>query len=264
MSFFVAAMWSVSARLLTTFIALVVISARHVDELDLVSLVLCQGVAFLATLYFVVLVHEPDRPLSDVLGLRRTRVSLCVVAAALGLALQGPLTLISDVIYKRYPLSDAELEHMRSMFTVSAAHQRVALVVAGGILGPVVEEIFFRGAILRSLRRVHTAGLTLFGTSLLFAAAHLDPRSFLPAFLGGLAMGYVRILSGSLWPAILLHAAFNSSSVMVAVTLGPEADALTRPQSLIAVAATLALVALYGTLALRSELCSEAREQDVT
>ncbi len=264
MSFFVAAMWSVSARLLTTFIALVLMSARHVEELDLVSLMLCQGVALVGTLYFVLLMHEPDRPLSDVLGLRRTRVSLCIVAAALGLALQGPLTLISDFILQRYPLSETELEHVRFMFSAPAVHQKVALVAAGGVFGPVVEEVFFRGGILRGVRRVHTAGLTLLGTSLLFAAAHFDPRSFLPAFLGGLAMGYVRILSGSLWPAILVHATFNSASVVVAVTLGPEADVLSRAQSLLCVAATLALVALFGTLALRSELCSEAREQDVT
>jgi membrane protease YdiL (CAAX protease family) len=264
MSFFVAALWSISARLLFDFIALGLISARHSDRLDLVSQVLCQGVAFLATLYVVVVMHHPDRPLSDVLGLRRTRVSLCLVAAALGLALHGPLTLISNVIYTRYPPSDAELENMRYLFTAEATHQKVALVLAAGVFGPVVEEMFFRGGILRSLRRVHTSGLTLLGTSLLFAAAHLDPRSFLPVFLGGLAMGYVRILSGSLWPAILLHAAFNSGSVIVAIVRGPDADLLTRPQSLAAVPVALGLFALYGTLALRSELCSEARAQDVS
>jgi membrane protease YdiL (CAAX protease family) len=131
-----------------------------------------------------------------------------------------------------------------------------------GLVGPVVEEVFFRGAILRSLRRGHASGLTLLATSLLFAAAHLDPRNFLPDFLGGLAMGYVRLWSGSLWPAILLHAAFNSGSAYAALYLGPEADLLTRSQSFVAIFATIGLVALYRTVAVRTPLCAEAREQD--
>ncbi len=264
MSFFVAAIWSITARLLFEFLGLALMSARHADRLDLVSQVLCQGVAFLTTLYLVVMMHEPDRPLSEVLGLRRTSIGLYLVAAAIGLALHGPLTLITNAIYRRYPPSEEELDHLRYLFTAPALHEKVALVAAAGFMGPLVEEMFFRGGLLRGLRRTNTAALTLLGTSLLFAAAHLDARNFLPVLIGGLAMGYVRILSGSLWPAVLLHAAFNTISVVVALRYGPEADVFTGPESVAAVFVTLALVALYRTLALRSELCSEAREQDLT
>ena len=100
-------------------------------------------------------------------------------------------------------------------------------------------------------------------SALLFAAAHLDPRSFLPDFMGGLAMGYVRVLSGSLWPAILLHAAFNTVSMLVAVRSGPDADLFTRQENLVAVPVTLALVALYGAVALRSRFSADARQQDL-
>jgi membrane protease YdiL (CAAX protease family) len=131
-------------------------------------------------------------------------------------------------------------------------------------VGPIVEEIFFRGGLLRNLRRRHTAALTLLGTSLLFAAAHLNPRNFFPNLLGGLAMGYVRILSGSVWPAILLHAAFNSASAFVALRFGPDADLFNGPESVVALAATLVLIALYGAMANRSDRCAEARELDVT
>jgi membrane protease YdiL (CAAX protease family) len=264
MSFFMAAMWAVSARLSFDLITSVLSAAHASGRLDLVSQVLCQGIAFVGTLYLMVIVHDRDRPLSEALGLRRTHVGLCIVAAAIGLALHGPMLLVANAIAGHFPPSEDEVATMQFLFDAPALHQRVALVGAAGIMGPFVEELFFRGGILRNLRRAHTAGLTLLGTSLLFAAAHLDPRNFLPVFLGGLAMGYVRILSGSLWPSILLHAAFNSTSVLVALEVGPDADALTRPQSFAAAVVTLGLVALYGMLALRSELCSEARAQDVT
>jgi hypothetical protein len=148
------------------------------------------------------------------------------------------------------------------LFRVPLLYQKVALVVAGGIIGPVVEELFFRGALFRGLRRQHTAALTVFGVALLFAAAHREPRSFLPDLLGGLAMGYVRAVSGSLWPAVLMHAAFNSATMIFAVRFGPEADVLTRPQSLVATVACVGLFALYRVLAVRSETCAQARAED--
>jgi CAAX protease family protein len=264
MSFFVAAMWSTSALLALDLLTRILMSLRPSGHVDLVSGVLCQAVAFLVTLFFVVFVHDRERPLSDVLALRRADVVLCILALVLGLALHGPLTLVAEAIYSRYPPSEEEIETLRDLLTAPTVRQRVALVAAAGIIGPFVEELFFRGGLLRNLRRTHGSALTLFGVSLLFAAAHLDARNFLPDFLGGLAMGYVRILSGSLWPAIFLHGAFNSASVYVAITAGPDGDLFTRGQSFVAVPVTLGLVALFGTLALRSERCSEARELDLT
>jgi membrane protease YdiL (CAAX protease family) len=267
MSFFVAAMWSIAARLASDLMMIFLASARPSGQIDLVSVVLCEGVGFMMTLFFLAMVHDRDTPLSDVLGLRRTHVVLCLIALALGVALQGPITLIVNAIYSRYPLAEQDAAAMRELLSPKTAHEKVAFFAGVGVVGPVVEEVFFRGGILRNLRRTHTAGLTLLGTSLLFAAAHLDPqrldmRNFVPHFLGGLAMGYVRILSGSLWPAILLHAAFNSASALVALYLGPEADALTRPQNVVASLVTLGLVALYGMVAARSARSAEARAED--
>src|SRR5262249_2450695 len=139
---------------------------------------------------------------------------------------------------------------------------KIAIVLCAGLIAPIVEEMLFRGALFRGLRRQHPPWLTLVGVSLLFAAAHRDARNFLPDLLGGLAMGYVRGLAGSLWPAVVLHAAFNTVPVVFALRRGAEADMLTRPQNLAAVFASLGLLALYRAVALRSETCAQARAED--
>jgi membrane protease YdiL (CAAX protease family) len=262
MSFFVAAMWSIAARLASDLMMTLLASARPTGRVDLVSNVLCEGVGFVGTLFFLSMVHDRETPLSEVLGLRRTSAVLCGIALVTGVLLQGPITLVLDAIYRRFPPSDAEVEMLRDLLSPKTLREKVALFAGVGVFGPVVEEAFFRGGILRNLRRRHASGLTVVGTSLLFAAAHLDPRNFLPDLLGGLAMGYVRILSGSLWPAIFLHAAFNSSSVLVALCLGPEADLFSRPESFAAIFATLGFVALYVRIALRSPVAAEAREKE--
>jgi len=260
MTFFAAAIWSVVA---TCALQLLAELLRDAGRLDLVSGVLCQAVAFLGTLVFFTMSYEKDRPLSEVLGLRRTSVALCAVAAALGVALQGPLTLVADAVYRAWPVPEERMRELEDLFQLPHLHQKIAVLLCAGVLGPAVEEMFFRGALFRALRRRHPPGLTVVGLALLFALAHLEPRDYLPVLLGGLAMGYVRSLAGSLWPALLLHASFNLFSTYFALRVGLQADVLSRPASMAAVVATVVLIVFYRALALRSETCAQARAADV-
>ena len=263
MSFFIAAMWSVSAIAALDFIlALVVVSAGQSTGLDLVSRVLCEAAAFMATLLLLTLVHERERPLSDVLGLRRPPVVLLVLSVLTGLALQGPVDLVAGAIYDRYPLPQEQIDLLRQLFDVKALHLQVAVVLAGGVVGPVVEELLFRGGIYRGLRRGHAAATTVIGISVFFALAHREPRNFLPDLMGGLAMGYVRSVSGSLWPAILTHAAFNTTSAILALVAGPDTDVFTSWQNLAATVACVLLLATFGRIARHSEACATARQAD--
>ena len=263
MTFFAAAMWSVSAiAAFDVFLALVVVLASRSTGVDLVSGVLCEAAAFVTTLLLLTLVHERDRPLPDVLGLRRPPIALLFLGVLAGLALQGPIDLVAQAIYARYPQPQEQVDLMRARFDVQELPLQVAIVLAGGVVGPVVEELLFRGGIFRGLRRSHGAAATVFGISVFFALAHREPRDFLPVLLGGLAMGYVRSVSGSLWPAILLHAAFNTMSAILALVFGPEADVFTRWQDAAATLACIVLLALFGRIAGRSGACALAREAD--
>src|SRR5688500_11217306 len=140
MSFVAAAIWSVAAiAALDLFLALAA-SVSASTQLDLVSRVLCEAAAFVSTLLVLTLIHERERPLADVLGLRRTPVVLLLLAALFGFTLQGPVNLIAGVIYDRYPLPEAHIELLRQLFDVRTLHQKVAIVLAAGIVGPLVEE----------------------------------------------------------------------------------------------------------------------------
>jgi membrane protease YdiL (CAAX protease family) len=263
MSFFVAALWSIAAlfAFILTYGLLVAVSpgAMH----DPMSGVLCQAAGFLGVLYVMLLVHEPGQPLSQVLGFRRTSAWLLLLALLLGVALQAPLDLIAGLTEKLFPLPEEARRDMEQFLDVSTMQRKIVLFVAAGLVGPVIEEVFFRGGILRSLRRVHPAGLTLIGVSLLFAGAHHDLRDALPDFLGGLAMGYVRIMSGSIWPAILVHVAFNSTAVALQIRYGPEGTPWNSLGVAACLVAILALTLGFRAVSVRSERCAEARAQDL-
>jgi len=93
------------------------------------------------------------------------------------------------------------------------------LVFVVVIAAPLAEEVVFRGVLLPSLvTRVGERWATAI-TSLVFSAMHLNTFSFLPILLVGWMLAWLRLRSGSLWTAVLGHAAFNALGVAVVLAL---------------------------------------------
>jgi hypothetical protein len=91
----------------------------------------------------------------------------------------------------------------------SRAGQYAASVVAVVLIGPVVEELLYRGAGL-SLLSPYGTGVAVAVTSVLFGLGHGLVLS-LGAFVWfGLVVSWVRLRSDSLYPAILVHMTFNA------------------------------------------------------
>jgi uncharacterized protein len=88
------------------------------------------------------------------------------------------------------------------------------------ILAPVVEETVFRGLLYGWLagRWGSLAGWLV--SSLLFAAAHVEPAHVILVLPLGLWFGWLRRRSDSLWPSLVAHMANNGLAVVVAGLLG--------------------------------------------
>jgi membrane protease YdiL (CAAX protease family) len=86
--------------------------------------------------------------------------------------------------------------------------------IASCFIAPVVEEMLFRGILLRSFLDQYPRGLALGYSALYFGVAHLNIYQFTFAFLIGLLLGLLYERSRSLIPCIAMHAAINSSIVL--------------------------------------------------
>jgi membrane protease YdiL (CAAX protease family) len=85
---------------------------------------------------------------------------------------------------------------------------------------PVVEELTFRGLGFTLLSRFGPAA-ALVGTAVLFGLVHGFLLA-LPIFVAfGLALGTLRMRTGSVYPGMLLHGTINTIATILAVTLGP-------------------------------------------
>jgi membrane protease YdiL (CAAX protease family) len=94
------------------------------------------------------------------------------------------------------------------------------------VVAAIQEEIIFRGLLQTTMARQYPATISFFGTSLSYAAIivallfgliHLkiNPVTAAAAFALGLFSGELRHRSGSLLPAILVHAVFNAFAAIL-------------------------------------------------
>ncbi len=86
-------------------------------------------------------------------------------------------------------------------------------IVVITLVGPLAEEVFFRGFLLATL--VQSLG-TFRGAALgsaIFALTHPIPAMMAPVFVSGLLLSWLYLKTRSLWPPFLAHAAQNLIAV---------------------------------------------------
>ena len=95
---------------------------------------------------------------------------------------------------------------------------RIPLVVLVVSLGPLVEELLFRGVLLSALMQRWGSVAAIGLSSLVFALAHLPGLDWqvvaLPdLLLLAVALAWLRLRSGSIWPSVVGHSANNLLAV---------------------------------------------------
>jgi membrane protease YdiL (CAAX protease family) len=124
----------------------------------------------------------------------------------------------------------------------------LATALAVCVVAPVVEEMLFRGVVLRSFLQQYDRRQAIWGSALLFAVAHLNIYQFVVALGMGLVLGWLYERSRSLIPCIALHAAYNTGTGVLAQAMGEGRDAAVAslPISVWAAALGAAALAVLG------------------
>lgn len=86
------------------------------------------------------------------------------------------------------------------------------------VLAPISEEVFFRGLLFGGLRRRMGPYLAALISGVLFGMMHAPtgPSAVLPLIIFGIVLALIYERTGSLWPAIGLHA-FNNTIALIAI-----------------------------------------------
>jgi sodium transport system permease protein len=151
------------------------------------------------------------------LGLRWPPPQALLTAVLLVFILLPPFLELTVYLCGRFPELESLLKENMPLGELMQAVERGrgdavfgwGLPLALAVLGPVCEELAFRGFILTGLRRRFTPGTAILLTSFLFAFYKLNVFQFVPAFLVGVVLGLLATRSRSILPSILFHLVYN-------------------------------------------------------
>ena len=103
------------------------------------------------------------------------------------------------------------------------------MLVAAGVLAPLVEELFFRGFLFGLYRGRHPLWMAYLVSSVLFTLLHLEPTRMNVPQMAGLSVGIFLLAmllawlykhTGSLYPGILAHAVNNATGLILFYAVG--------------------------------------------
>jgi len=241
------------------------VSLRPSAATDVVQLGAVEALVFLLGVLGVLSLDGRDAPLLVSLGIRPTHPALAILGGALGLASHFPAESIDILVKRRLPGAAEDLAVEATLLSASSPLRLVLVLFVIACVGPLVEELFFRGALFGALRHTHGAIGAATVSGLCFVLGHAIPSKWPALCVVALVMTHLRAASGSLLPSLAMHVAFNAVTVLafftgqVSVGHPPTLDVVP------AVAGSLVTVGLMLAvqfIAMRAEDARRGRAED--
>lgn len=182
-------------------------------------IVICTLVITAATILFLVRRRWPmlwSQSQPPGLGLTRPpQAAFYLLAVLCGLA----LPILGSWLTQWLAHGHEVTQDIKQLGSATAPGLRIPLVLVVVSVGPLVEELLFRGLLLSALLGHMRAGWAVGLSSLLFAFVHLPDLGYLWYAVPNLALlaavlAWLRLRSGSLWPAVLAHGVNNVLAVV--------------------------------------------------
>lgn len=149
--------------------------------------------------------------------------AMAMFPAGYGLAISMRLiTMLLSMLFEGTPLGESFDVVQDSMLSAPDFACAMVQFVQMAVIAPIVEELWFRGMIMESLRP-YGNGFAIFISAILFGLTHANFEQFFYAAALGVFLGYIAIATESIVTTTIMHAVFNSlSGVMLLMSVEPS------------------------------------------
>jgi uncharacterized protein len=150
-------------------------------------------------------------------------ISAPAPAALLGLGLAAGLAfLLVNLLLSWFFSAIGVIQNQAAQYPLQPGDWtgQLLIALAGTLLAPVGEELFFRGYVYGALRERFGVVASCVGSAALFAAAHLLSATqglaalIVPVFVLGVLLAWLRERSASLLPSIIVHMLNNGVGML--------------------------------------------------
>jgi sodium transport system permease protein len=146
---------------------------------------------------------------------RRAGVLALLGGLLLGVGLSPWMQLAGDVQSRFWPPNKESQEAMMRLLLPPLEHWPILMPLLIGALAGICEETLFRGPIQVGFLRRMPMWTAIIITAILFAAAHLDIWGMPIRTLLGVVLGWIVVRTGSIFPAMLMHGAFDATQLLM-------------------------------------------------
>lgn len=168
------------------------------------------------TIPFIILARKNKRTISELVPLKKAEkgtalpfflfgMAMCALSNLFSSATNSLLNAFLSVFGLKYDLSTEITERGVLIFILA--------VLSTAVVPALVEEFACRG-VMFGLLKEHSEGMAIIVTSVIFGIVHSNFVQIPFAFMMGLSLAVIRIKTGTLWIAVLVHFLNNFVSVL--------------------------------------------------
>lgn len=136
---------------------------------------------------------------------RTLEKSKIIDSIVLGLGVSG-ISLVWLWIAEKIPFFKDSIEAMNKM---TDSMNSMELIILACIIGPILEELVFRGTILNSIKKIKNGWIPILVSALVFGYAHGLPVQMVYTFIMGIVAGILYLKTGNIIYPIILHVVNN-------------------------------------------------------
>lgn len=180
---------------------------------------------------------------------RKVTVKLVMLMVLLGFLVQIAASFVLTLVLGMMPKVAADyMSGLESLLQITPA-----MILRVCVIFPVLEEIFFRGIVIRIMYRFAPFAVANVCQALVFAIYHGNIVQGIYAFLLGLLIGYVLKLTRNIVYVFVLHMSINLLGMFIDTIIPMDTPMLLK--SLIAAASIAGIVVIVNRLIRRDKVC---------
>lgn len=217
--------------------------ARTNFELDMIPNILLSEAMLIVPTFFMLLFSKDK--VKDVLSIRKIKWTTFFGVVTFTMAASPLVTLVNL-------LSQLIVENtVTTNSTQFLSMHPLLLIFFVGILAPVCEEVVFRGAIFRGLKKDGNIFKAILASGLLFGLLHMNINQASYAFVIGILLGFLVEATGSIFSSILFHVLVNTSNaiMMIFTSSMMSEELMATAQETVDTATLLNMICIYLVLA---------------
>ena len=209
------------------------------------NLILSQAIILIPALLFALFSKEK---LKDILAFHKIKISSALMIV-LFTYLMMPITTVINAISMLFV--DNTVAQMSGSVLQMPWYVMLPLM---GIIGPISEEITFRGITFHGYKKSGNAFQAVFWSALLFGLMHMNFNQAAYAVFLGIVMAVLVETTGSIWGSVIFHITVNTHNVMlmfVSGALSSGNNIMNEAQELVEEKEMLfATIGIYGVVAM--------------